>query len=862
MEQKLQSGSGAARTMPAVTAGVEPRHSARAGGEPAASGVDAFAALRAREYGRLDRTGQVYLDYTGGGLYAESQVREHLALLRRPGPRQPALRQPDLARRHATLVERARAAVLSFFRASPDEYTVVFTAERQRRARSSSARRIPFAPGGRLAADGRQPQLGQRHPRVRPRAGRAPSTTSPLADAGPAHRRRRLRRAPLDDAPTGAPQPVRLPGAVELLRRAAPARAGSTRRRRGAGTCCSTPPRSCRPTASTCRAGSRTSSPCPSTRCSATRPASAALHRAPRRAGAAAPAVVRRRHDQDRVGAGPRAHAGAGRDRVRGRHAQLPGLPAVEIGLRHLEARRRRGDPRPRPAPDPAAARAAARRCATPTARRWSASTARPTTPTAAATVAFNLLDAGRRRRRLPRGRGARGRRAGISLRTGCFCNPGAGEAARGITAPEMRALFAVTRERKPTRRDLDGDLRRQGAGGGPGVARDRVERGGRRPPDRGARHVPGGRGELTPIAVGRSIARPMLPQPVTIFAHDGCCPLPTRPHAERRDDRHRLAARLRSGDPLAGHARPDRRARRGGRRRARAGRDRGLGRAAARAPGAGRPVGRRPCVARLDRHLPRARAAAAARASIPRATQAQQAIGLVREHVDLEGRCAGRDALGRYRFFEGEVEPCINGNVVATGAYFGVDVTPLVERLLGEQLPDGGWNCEVENGATVSSFGTTINVLEGLLELRAGDRRRGEVTAARRRGEELHARAPAVPPEVDRRGDRPAAGFASRSRPGGTTTSCAASTTCATPASRRTTGSPRRSRSCERKRDARRPVAAPERPRWRGALRDGRRRRPAQSLEHAAGAARAAVVERCPGGPCRRPCCHGGLNP
>ena len=45
-------------------------------------------------------------------------------------------------------------------------------------------------------------------------------------------------------------------------------------------------------------------------------------------------------------------------------------------------------------------------------------------------------------------------------------------------------------------------------------------------------------------------------------------------------------------------------------------------------------------------------------------------------------------------------------------------------------------------------------------------------------------------------------------------------------------------------------------------ALRDGRRRRPAQSLEHAAGDARAAVVERCPGRRRRRPCCHGGLNP
>jgi hypothetical protein len=88
-------------------------------------------------------------------------------------------------------------------------------------------------------------------------------------------------------------------------------------------------------------------------------------------------------------------------------------------------------------------------------------------------------------------------------------------------------------------------------------------------------------------------------------------------------------------------------------------------------------------------------------------------------------------------RFFEGEVEPCINGNVVSTGSYFGVDMTPLVDRLLGEQLPDGGWNCEVENGATVSSFGTTINVLEGLLEHERAIGGSTGVGEARQRGEE-----------------------------------------------------------------------------------------------------------------------------
>jgi hypothetical protein len=86
--------------------------------------------------------------------------------------------------------------------------------------------------------------------------------------------------------------------------------------------------------------------------------------------------------------------------------------------------------------------------------------------------------------------------------------------------------------------------------------------------------------------------------------------------------------------------------------------------------------------------------------------------------------------------FFDGEVEPCINGRTVTLGAYFGADVDGLVERLLGDQLPDGGWNCETENGSTVSSFHSTICVLEGLLEHeRAGGS--PETSESRRRGEE-----------------------------------------------------------------------------------------------------------------------------
>lgn len=87
--------------------------------------------------------------------------------------------------------------------------------------------------------------------------------------------------------------------------------------------------------------------------------------------------------------------------------------------------------------------------------------------------------------------------------------------------------------------------------------------------------------------------------------------------------------------------------------------------------------------------------------------------------------------------YWGGEVEPCINGALVANGAYFGVDMTPVVERLVGERLEDGGWNCEAENGSVRSSYDTTINVLEGLLEYERVTGGTGESKTARRSGEE-----------------------------------------------------------------------------------------------------------------------------
>jgi hypothetical protein len=118
-----------------------------------------------------------------------------------------------------------------------------------------------------------------------------------------------------------------------------------------------------------------------------------------------------------------------------------------------------------------------------------------------------------------------------------------------------------------------------------------------------------------------------------------------------------------------------------------------------------------------------------------PASEQARGAVGLVRDGVTWKG-CGPQECDGN-PFFAGEVEPCINGQVGAVGAYFGQDVRGIVDRLLAEQLPDGGWNCEAANGSTRSSFNTTVCVLDALLEyeLRAGSS--PEVTAARLRGQE-----------------------------------------------------------------------------------------------------------------------------
>jgi len=112
-----------------------------------------------------------------------------------------------------------------------------------------------------------------------------------------------------------------------------------------------------------------------------------------------------------------------------------------------------------------------------------------------------------------------------------------------------------------------------------------------------------------------------------------------------------------------------------------------------------------------------------------PASTQARTAISRVKDHLTFP-------TLGNRPYFDGETEACINGAILAFGSYFGERCDCIVDRLLNEQLADGGWNCDAPP-STRSSFNSTIRVLEGLLEY---ERRWGAATAitdARRKAHE-----------------------------------------------------------------------------------------------------------------------------
>lgn len=118
-----------------------------------------------------------------------------------------------------------------------------------------------------------------------------------------------------------------------------------------------------------------------------------------------------------------------------------------------------------------------------------------------------------------------------------------------------------------------------------------------------------------------------------------------------------------------------------------------------------------------------------------PLSEEAIRALKLVHDKVTWKG--CGPEECDQNSYFTGEIEPCINGQVAASGAYFDQNVQGIIDRLLNEQLSDGGWNCDAEIGSTRSSFNTTICVLEALLEYEISTGGNPKVKNARLRGQE-----------------------------------------------------------------------------------------------------------------------------
>src|SRR5215472_14275941 len=216
-----------------------------------------------------------------------------------------------------------------------------------------------------------------------------------------------------------------------------------------------------------------------------------------------------------------------------------------------------------------------------------------------------------------------------------------------------------------------------------------------------------------------------------------------------------------------------------------------------------------------------------------PASDQARRAVGLVRDRVTWKG--CGPQECDSNAFFQGEVEPCINGQVAAVGAYFGQDVRGIVNRLLDEQLRDGGWNCEAPDRSTRSSFNTTICVLEALLEYEQAGNVTPAVTQARIRGQEyllerrlLRRRSTGQVIERDRKGNSSWTRFAYPTWWHYDVLRGPAQRWCHT---RRTYGRSDRVGRLQARR--RRPVAARDPVSRRDADRDGRGRGPTEPVEH-----------------------------
>ena len=394
--------------------------------------------LRAADYARLDRLGHTYLDYTGGGLYAESQIRRHEELLAGAVLGNPHSQSPtSLA--SAALAREARDAVRRFFNAPEDEFEVVFTPN------ASGALKLvgeayPFGPGGvyLLSYDNHNSVNG-----IREFAARKGAAVSyiPVREQDLRLDPEQVRTA-LRGAGDGAPKLFAYPaqsnfsGAQHPLEWVAEARELGWDVILDCAAFAPTNPVDALaigadfvPVSFYKLFGYPTGSGCLIARREAL--------------AQAAPALVRRRDHHARLGPGrglvpprPRRH------RLRGRHHRLP--RAAGGDHRHRAPGVDRDGRRSTPAcgRSPAGCSRSWRRCVTATARRSSRCSGRGTwTAGAPPSRCTWWRRTGSRTTSTTWRRPPRGER--ISVRSGCFCNPGDGEIAHRITRADVESCFS-----------------------------------------------------------------------------------------------------------------------------------------------------------------------------------------------------------------------------------------------------------------------------------------------------------------------------------------------------------------------------------------------------------------------------------
>ena len=424
---------------------------------------------------RLDEQRHIYLDYTGGGLYAESQVRA----ARRAARRRSVFGNPHSASPSSSattaLVERTRRAVLELVQRRAGDYTAVFTANATG-ALKLVGESYPFAPGGRLLLtfDNHNSVNGIREfARARGAARRLRAADGARAAARSRARSTRCSR----QATRATPQSVRVSRAVEFLRRAASARARRERARARAGTCCSTRRRSCRPIALDLRRCSPTSSRVSFYKMFGYPTGVGCLLVAPRapsrscdgRGSPAAPSTSPPCRAARHI-LSPR------RSRLRGRHAQLPGDSGRGDRPAAPRADRPRDDSHARRVPDRLAAQqllALRHSNGRPMVRIYGP----VTTTMRGGDRDDELLRSGRPPARLPARRGAGERAAASRCGPAASAIPGAGETAEGLTEEDMLAALAAGADMTlPRFLQIDHASRRQERRRDPRLARHRQQ--------------------------------------------------------------------------------------------------------------------------------------------------------------------------------------------------------------------------------------------------------------------------------------------------------------------------------------------------------------------------------------------------